>query len=132
MLRAGQKARVSRRHGPTGTPDVCEPMTVDEQGGTFITLEGPDGAGKSSQAALLAERVRQTGREVVLTREPGGTELGERVRLVLLDALPDQHDALSDALMIAVTLHVLGAVAMSWRHRENLAAAMVHGWKRRD
>lgn len=42
------------------------------------------------------------------------------------------HDALSDALMIAVTLHVLGAVAMSWRHRENLVAAMVHGWKRRE
>jgi cytochrome b len=42
------------------------------------------------------------------------------------------HDALSDALMIAVTLHVLGAIAMSWRHRENLVAAMVHGMKRLD
>lgn len=42
------------------------------------------------------------------------------------------HGALSDALIIAVTLHVLGAVAMSWRHRENLVAAMVHGWKRRQ
>ena len=53
--------------------------------GVFITLEGPDGAGKSSQAALLAERVRALGREVVLTREPGGTPFAERIRELLLN-----------------------------------------------
>jgi len=56
--------------------------------GKFITLEGIDGAGKSTHIAWLAERLRQTGREVVLTREPGGTPLGEKLREILL------HDAM--------------------------------------
>src|SRR3954469_15363182 len=67
--------------------------------GVFITLEGPDGAGKSTQAPLLIDRIRETGREVVLTREPGGTALGERIRDVLMYAPDGSHDALSDALL---------------------------------
>ena len=67
--------------------------------GLFITLEGPDGAGKSSQAGLLAERIRGVGRDVVLTREPGGTQMGERVRQVLMDVKGGGHDGLSDALL---------------------------------
>jgi dTMP kinase len=50
----------------------------------FVTFEGLDGSGKSTQAELLAGFLREGGREVVLTREPGGTELGERVRELLL------------------------------------------------
>jgi dTMP kinase len=50
----------------------------------FVTFEGLDGSGKSTQAELLAGELRDRGREVVLTREPGGTELGERVREMLL------------------------------------------------
>jgi dTMP kinase len=52
--------------------------------GLLIALEGIDGSGKSTQAALLADSLRTAGREVVLTREPGGTRLGEGVRALLL------------------------------------------------
>ncbi|WP_323148740.1 dTMP kinase [Pseudomonas oryzihabitans] len=52
--------------------------------GLFITLEGPEGAGKSTNRDYLAELLGATGREVVLTREPGGTPLAERIREILL------------------------------------------------
>lgn len=53
----------------------------------FIVLEGGEGAGKSTLAAALADRLRAVGREVVLAREPGGTPAGERVRALLHDEL---------------------------------------------
>jgi dTMP kinase len=53
--------------------------------GRFITLEGIDGAGKSTHAAWIAARINGQGRKVVATREPGGTALGERLRLLLLN-----------------------------------------------
>jgi dTMP kinase len=52
----------------------------------FVTFEGLDGSGKSTQARLLADRLRAEGTDVVSTREPGGTELGEAVRDLLLHA----------------------------------------------
>jgi dTMP kinase len=51
----------------------------------FVTFEGPDGAGKSTQVSLIATRLEQAGFDIVVTREPGGTSLGERIRSVLLD-----------------------------------------------
>jgi dTMP kinase len=51
----------------------------------FVTFEGIDGSGKTTQAALLADWARERGHEVVAVREPGGTPLGERIRELLLD-----------------------------------------------
>lgn len=51
----------------------------------FITLEGPDGGGKSTQARLLAEHLRLQGHPALLTREPGGTAIGDQVRKTLMD-----------------------------------------------
>lgn len=61
--------------------------------GLFITLEGPDGAGKSTQRRLLAAALRKAGRKVVETREPGGSPLAEVIRALVLDP---KHRGLSD------------------------------------
>ena len=58
--------------------------------GTFITLEGADGCGKSTQAALLADAIQAAGREVVRLREPGGTSISEKIRALVLD--PDNAE----------------------------------------
>lgn len=51
----------------------------------FITLEGPDGSGKSTQARLLAEEVTSYGHDVLLTREPGGSPIGDQIRKILFN-----------------------------------------------
>jgi len=67
--------------------------------GVFVVLEGGDGCGKSTQAAILVARVREQGREVVATREPGATGVGKAIRSLVLDA--GDLDARTEALLIA-------------------------------
>ena len=69
--------------------------------GVFITFEGLDGCGKSTQMELLAEGLRERGYVVLVTREPGGTPLGEAVRDVLLDPRYHGMSARSEALLYA-------------------------------
>lgn len=68
--------------------------------GTFVTFEGGEGAGKSTQARLLADRLRSLGRDIVLTREPGGVPQGEALRELLLSGDRDRWSAMSEALMM--------------------------------
>jgi len=67
--------------------------------GKFITFEGGEGSGKSTQASRLAERLEGLGIEVVLTREPGGSAFAEALRTVILDPEMPPHSALSEALL---------------------------------
>lgn len=82
--------------------------------GAFITIDGPDGGGKTTQAERLREHLAARGVRVLLTREPGGTWLGERVRQVLLartDSQAAPTDPLTDALLFnAARRQIVGEV----------------------
>jgi dTMP kinase len=67
--------------------------------GVFITIEGGEGAGKSTQLVRLAGALRRTGREVVATREPGGTEEAEAIRALLVGGAPGRWDPLAETLL---------------------------------
>jgi len=68
--------------------------------GVFITLEGPEGAGKSTNREYLAARLREAGIDVVLTREPGGAPLAERIRELLLTPSEDAMCADTELLLV--------------------------------
>ncbi len=77
-------------------------MPAQSHRGKFITLEGLDGCGKSTQLEKLAGALRSSGFSVVTTREPGGTETGEKIRKVLLDSATTRLSPLAElALMFA-------------------------------
>ena len=88
--------------------------------GRFITLEGIDGAGKSTHIAWLAETISQQGHAVVVTREPGGTALGESLReLLLKTAMNVETEAL---LMFAARSEHLDQVIRPALERGDLGA----------
>jgi dTMP kinase len=74
---------------------------ADAMRGKFITLEGVDGAGKTTHLGWVAELIRQHGHKVRTTREPGGTELGEKLRQILLDPKQTMHADTEVMLMFA-------------------------------
>ncbi|MEY2880070.1 MAG: hypothetical protein RLZZ15_2450 [Verrucomicrobiota bacterium] len=88
--------------------------------GTFISFEGSEGSGKSTQIALLAEHFQKTKREVVTTREPGGTEIGEQIRNIIV------HNSRGDE-MCAETELLLFAAARAQVVREVIAPALMRG-----
>ncbi len=67
--------------------------------GSFITFEGIDGSGKSTQARKLAEHLQAQGRDVILTREPGGSEGAEEIRALVLQGEPDRWSAETEILL---------------------------------
>lgn len=72
-----------------------------ERPGWFITLEGGEGAGKSSAIELLTDKLRQQGMNVVVTREPGGVRIAEKIRSIILDPEHTEMDARTEALLYA-------------------------------
>lgn len=69
--------------------------------GLFITFEGPDGSGKSTQIQKLKNKLENKGYETVLTREPGGTAISENIREMILDVRNSEMDSLTEALLYA-------------------------------
>jgi len=88
--------------------------------GLFVTFEGPEGVGKSTQAERLAQRLEEQGREVVRTREPGGTATGELIREVL------QHNRTGEAIFPA-TEALLFAASRAQLVRAVIAPALARG-----
>lgn len=96
--RSGVPLRHDLRDALRGGDD---PLPEPTTNGFFIALEGGDGAGKSTQAAALAEWIRGKGHEVVLTREPGATPVGKRLRSILLDVSSAGLSHRAEALLYA-------------------------------
>lgn len=71
--------------------------------GMFITVEGPDGSGKTTQLQLLANALIKKGYEVVMTREPGGTKVGNSIREVLLSPEHDEMTARTEMMLYAAS-----------------------------
>ncbi len=88
--------------------------------GTLISFEGSEGSGKSTQIAHLAKRLQDAGRDVISLREPGGTEIGEQIRNIIV------HNSKGDE-MCAETELLLFAAARAQLVREVIAPALVKG-----
>src|ERR1043166_7844182 len=80
--------------------------------GKFITFEGGEGAGKSTQAGRLKARLEETGKRVVLTREPGGSEGAEAIRKLLVEGETHRWDALTEVFLLSAARrdHVLKTI----------------------
>jgi dTMP kinase len=113
---------------------------IPADAGWFITIEGPDGSGKTSQAVRVRDRALAAGIEVVLSREPGGTRAGEAIREILLTPAGGavQHDVRTDALLFSAARaqHVVevirpalarGALVISTRFSDSTLAYQGYG-----
>jgi dTMP kinase len=75
-------------------------MSTTKGRGLFVTFEGPDGSGKSTQARMLAARLRDQGRDVLESVEPGGTPIGQQIRRILLDPANKELTATAELLLM--------------------------------
>jgi dTMP kinase len=96
------------------------PLKSSANNGILISFEGSEGAGKSTQIARLAQHIQNIGREVISTREPGGTEIGEQIRNIIV------HNSKGDE-MCAETELLLFAAARAQLVRETIVPALLNG-----
>ena len=110
--------------------------------GRFITFEGGEGTGKTTQIKMLAEYLQSKGIEVVLTQEPGGTPIGQELRTMLCTGDKDKFDAVAEALLyyadrrIHLQQKILPALAegkwvISDRFADSTMAYQYYGYNKR-
>ena len=115
-------------------PPTKRPTSVS----LFITFEGPEGSGKTTQIQLLAERLEECGRRVLTTREPGGTRIGNGIRSILLDAAHTEMSPRAEALLFSAARAQLvdevirpalddGAVVLCDRYADSTLAYQGYG-----
>ncbi|MCA0856949.1 dTMP kinase [Phaeobacter italicus] len=79
--------------------ETSQETPATARGGLFVTFEGIDGSGKSTQCRMLADTLRAQGLDVVLTREPGGSDGAEEIRRLVLEGDPDRWSAETELLL---------------------------------
>lgn len=110
--------------------------------GMFITFEGGEGTGKSTQIKLLAEYLKQKNKDIVVTKEPGGTEVGLEIRKLLVCGDKDKFDAVAEALLYFADRHIhlvkkvwpameQGAIVLSDRFADSTFAYQYYGYDKR-
>lgn len=110
--------------------------------GKFITIEGGDGTGKSTQVKLLADYLAKKGLKIVTTKEPGGTEVGLEIRRLLVCGDKDKMDAIAEALLYFADRHIhlekkiwpamqRGEVVISDRFADSTVAYQCYGYGQR-
>lgn len=84
---------------------MSEPVIehVNDKKGLFISFEGNDGSGKTTQIRMLSQWLSEQGRQVLLLREPGGTEIGERIRKLVLDNAHPEMSPVTEMLLYAAS-----------------------------
>jgi len=91
---------MAKQNGIKATKNVTTQATAKK--GLFITFEGVEGAGKTTNIVYIAEKIKQAGQQILLTREPGGTVVGEAIREILISKdLPEMHPKSELLLMFA-------------------------------
>lgn len=110
--------------------------------GRFITFEGGEGTGKSTQISMLGEYLKQKGEDVITTKEPGGTEVGLEIRKLLVCGDKDKFDAVAEAMLYFADRHIhltqkvwpameKGAVVLSDRFADSTFAYQYYGYDKR-
>lgn len=106
--------------------------------GVFITFEGGEGSGKSTQIKLFAQYLQEKGQDVIITREPGATESGKQIRRLLVEGDKDKFDELTETLLFYADRRInltkivkpaleSGKIVLSDRHNDSTLAYQFYG-----